>query len=60
MPSSFAASTLPWPAMMPLEAVDQDRIYKAEFLILAAICLIWFAVWVRGLRSRRLSWAGSL
>ncbi len=55
MPSSFAASTLPWPAMMPPEPSIKTGLMKPNSLILAAICLTCFGVWVRGLRSRRLS-----
>jgi hypothetical protein len=40
MPSSFAASTLPWPAMMPLELSIKTGLIKPNSLILAAICLI--------------------
>ncbi len=40
MPSSFAASTLPWPAMMPPEPSIKTGLIKPNSSILAAICLI--------------------
>ena len=60
MPTSFAASTLPCPAMIPLVPSIKTGLINPNSLMLAWICLICFAVCVRGLRARGFSCAGSL
>src|ERR1035437_7525728 len=60
MPTSFAASTLPCPAMIPLVPSINIGLINPNSLMLAWICLICFAVCVLGFRARGFSCAGSL
>ena len=55
MPSSFAASTRPWPARIMSCAIDEDRIGEAELSMLSAICRICFFECVRAFLAQGFS-----
>ena len=50
-PSSFAASTRPWPAMISWSSLIRTGLVKPKRSMEAAICLICFLEWVRALRA---------
>src|SRR5215217_5527899 len=60
MPMSFAASTLPCPAIIPSAPSMRTGLINPNSLMLTAICLICMAVCVRGFRARGFSWWGFL
>jgi hypothetical protein len=60
MPMSFAASTLPCPAIIPSAPSMRTGLINPNSLMLTAICLICLAVCVRGFRARGFSWWGFL
>ena len=50
-PSSLAASTRPWPAMISPSSETSTGLVNPNRSMLAAICLICFFEWVRALRA---------
>ena len=50
-PSSFAASTRPWPAMISPSSEISTGLVNPNRSIEAAICLTCFLEWVRALRG---------